>query len=245
MKEPSTRRHLLAIAGTGLVGMAAGCATSDEGTPEEPPPSTSASSEPIDTESTPEPREVSFESSTGATVPATLYGSGSCGVVLIPQINLDRESWRPQAERLAAEGLVALPIDEGSDRLSAVLAAIEYLRTEQSMSDVILMGASTGGTAAIHASAAKPDRVDGTITLSAAGGVARSNRLSGEKLFVVSSGDEQRFIDTTDELYDRTAEPKHLEMYDGGAHGQRLFEGSHRQDLWTNVLTLTTNVCQD
>ncbi|WP_136718390.1 alpha/beta hydrolase family protein [Halorientalis salina] len=176
---------------------------------------------------------------------ATLYGRGSCGVVLVPQINLDRESWHPQAERLASEGLVALPIDEGSDRVPAVLAAVEYLRTEHSISHVVLMGASTGGEAAVVAAATKPDRVDGVITLSAAGGVVRANRLTGAQLFVVSRGDEQEFVDMACELNDRAPEPKHLEIYDGGAHGQRLFESPHRQDLWTNVLTTITNVCQN
>lgn len=232
---------MLGVAGTALTGVASGCVSSGE----ETPPAPEESSETIENESPPEPSDVSFASSTGATVEATLYGRGSCGIVLVPQINRDRESWRPQAERLATEGLVALPIDEGSDRVPAVLAAVEYLRTEHRISRVVLMGASTGGEAVVGAGAAKPDRVDGVITLSAAGGVVDADRLTGQQLFVVSSGDEKRFVDIAHELNDRTPEPEQLEIYDGGAHGQRLFESPHRQDLWTNVLTLTTNVCQD
>lgn len=161
---------------------------------------------------------------------------------MIPQINLDRGSWHPQAELLAARGMVALPIDEGSQRVAATLAATEYLRTEHGVDQVILLGASSGGEAAIVAGATAPDRVDGVITLSAAGGVDHAASLTGQQLFVVSRADEQRFVDVTDTLGDTVASSRTV-SYDGSAHGQALFAGPHRQDLWTHVHTLTTTVC--
>ena len=257
-----TRRYALSGLGVALTGSVAGCLSGDEGsdytnrertntssaeTPAEPSDdnSTADPQEPSDDNSTVEPQDVSFMSPSGPTVEGTLYGRGSCGVVLVPQINRDRGSWYPQAERLAEQGHVALPIDEGDDRVEAVLGAVEYLRAERNVSHVVVMGASTGGEAVVTAAATEPDRIDGVVALSASGGVDRADQLTGQKLFVVSRDDEQRFVDIATGLTDSASEPSQLETYNGGAHGQGLFESSHRKALWDTVLTLTTAVCQD
>ncbi|MBX0324314.1 alpha/beta hydrolase [Halomicroarcula sp. F13] len=187
--------------------------------------------------------DVSFDTSGGATVEGTLYGAGDCGVVLVPQINLDRESWRPQAERLASNGWLALAIDEGEQRVAAVRAAVEFLRSERAVSSVVLVGASTGGAAIVGAAAEIPDRVDGVVTLSAAGGAERAGALTGQKLFVVSEGDEQRFVDIATRLHDDASDPKRLLTFDGAAHGQRLFESEHSAAVWSAMFDLLGDAC--
>ena len=204
---------------------------------------TSSSSETSDaiTES---PRSVSFEAPHGATIKATAYGSGKCGVVLVPQINLDRESWQPQAEMIADMGHLALAIDEDPDNRSAsVRGALQYLRQQQGVSTIILIGASTGGQAVVVANAKTDTTVDGTITLSAAGGSDYASELQGRSLFVVSKGDEDRFVRITRELHQDAPEPKKLVEYEGSAHGQRIFTSNRGDELRDRVRTFVSEVC--
>ncbi len=84
------------------------------------------------------PAEVAFTTADGGEIHGHLYGDGGHAVVLAHGMVFDKESWRPLAERLAAEGLMVLAIDfrgygrsqPGSEesRLELdVLAAIRYL----------------------------------------------------------------------------------------------------------------------
>lgn len=194
-------------------------------------------------EGTPQKQSVSFESPAGTEVHGTLFGSGTCGIVLVPQINLDRESWFPQAERLASRGLVALPVDEGDQRAAAVRGAISFLRDEHDVDRVVLLGASTGGEAVVVAGAEAADEVDGVITLSAAGGADHAADLSGTKLFVVSEDDEERFVRIAEQLHEQAPEPKQLLVLPGGAHGQRLFESDQQQRVREEIDTLLDQAC--
>lgn len=215
--------------------------TDNSGTTEETSASTDDSG--ATTES---PRDVSFEAPHGAKIEATAYGSGDCGVVLVPQINMDRGSWQPQGEMLAEMGHLALAIDEDPDsRAASVNGAVQYLRQQQDVSTLVLVGASTGGEAVVVANAETDATVDGTIALSAAGGTDYASELQGRSLFVVSEGDEDRFVRTAQELHEGAPEPKELVEYDGGAHGQGLFDSDHGDDLRDRVGTFTSEVCGD
>jgi pimeloyl-ACP methyl ester carboxylesterase len=180
----------------------------------------------------------------GATIEATAYGSGECGVVLVPQINLDRDSWQPQAELIADMGHLALAIDEDpDDRPASVRGAIQYLRQRHGISAIVLVGASTGGEAVIVANATTDATVDGTITLSAAGGADYASKLQGQSLFVVSEDDEDRFVRIARQLYQEAPDPELVE-YDGSAHGQRLFTSEHGDDLRDLIRTFVAESCE-
>lgn len=190
------------------------------------------------------PDALSFEAPHGATVEATAYGDGDCGVVLVPQINRDRESWRSQAETIAELGHLALAIDEDpDDRPSSVRGAIRYLRAEVGVSTVVLVGASSGGEAVVKANAETDAAVDGTMTLSAAGGADRAGELQGRTLFVVATDDEARFVATARELHENAPDPTELVEYDGSAHGQGLFDADHGEDLRGRFERFVTDVC--
>ncbi|MXR20164.1 dienelactone hydrolase family protein [Halobacterium bonnevillei] len=192
------------------------------------------------------PPTVSFEAPHGATIEATSYGSGACGVVLVPQVNVERGSWQPQGEMLAEMGHLALAIDEDpEDRAASVRGAIQYLRQQQSVSSIVLVGASTGGEAVLVANAETDATVDGTITLSAAGGADHASELQGRSLFVVSEDDEDRFVRIARELHRGAPEPKELVEYGGDAHGQGLFDSEHGGGLRNRVRTFTAEVCAD
>lgn len=254
--SPSRRRFVCGTSALTL-GLLAGCTGNTDGST-----STSTSSGQPTTEGTsgdgtttadtaddatttrlPAPRDVSFEASTGTTLQGTLYGSGSCGVVLVPQVNLDRESWKPQASRLADHGALVLAIDEGEEKAAGVSGAVNYLRSEQDVDDVVLVGASTGGEAVVTAAAQLSEAPAGVVTLSAAGGVTHAADLSGQKLFVVGTRDEDRFVDTARSLHEQAPSPAELLTYDLPTHGQRFFDSPVGDDVLDRIVSLTSAAC--
>lgn len=190
---------------------------------------------------------VTFRSTAGTDVTGTLYGppEGRCGIVLVPQINLDRGSWEPQADHVARLGHVALAIDEDPDnRAESALGALRYLRREVGIEQVVLVGASSGGEAVIRANArAKPGTVGGLVTLSAGGGADVAGDLQGRKFFVVSEHDDDRFVRVTRRLHENAPEPETMKIYGGSAHGQGLFETDHADDLSGRIFDLIEEVC--
>lgn len=188
---------------------------------------------------------VAFQSTADTEVEGTLYGAGDCGVVFVPQINMDRGSWQPRAERVAERGHAALPIDEDPDnRAASALGALRYLRDEVGVSRVVLVGASSGGEAVVRATAGAEDgTVQGLVTLSAAGGEDVAGGLQGRKLFVVSENDDDRFVTTAEGLFENASEPKELKVYGGDAHGQRIFDSDHGDDLRERLFGLIEDAC--
>lgn len=200
-----------------------------------------------DSPTTESPETVQFQSTAGTEVTGSLYGGrdGACGVVLVPQINLDRGSWQPQAERLAGIGHLVLAIDEDpNNRAESARGALKYLRRTVGVDRILLVGASSGGEAVVRADArAETGTVQGLVTLSAAGGVDVAEDLQGRKLFVVSENDDDRFVRTAKQLHEKAPEPKALKIYSGSAHGQGIFDTTHGDDLADRLFGLVEDVC--
>lgn len=270
MSEPrTTRRHLLATSGSLLGAVAiAGCQQNDDGggetttdgatttdgttttgeaTQEETTEgATETTGETTETTAQDRPTDVSFEAPHGATIEGTLYGSGDCGVVLVPQINLDRGSWEAEANRLAEqEGLTVLAIDEDpNNRASSVRGAMQYLRDQHDVSSLVLVGASSGGEAVVVANAnSEAGAVDGTIAISPGGGEEYASELQGSTLFVVSKGDDERFVRVTKKLHNDAPHPSELVTYPGSAHGQRILDSEHGDDLRARIREFTASAC--
>jgi pimeloyl-ACP methyl ester carboxylesterase len=189
---------------------------------------------------------LSFTAPHGATIEATAYGSGECAVVLVPQINLDRDSWRTEGEWIAQMGHFALAIDEDpDDRAGSVRGTLQHLRDERAVSTIVLVGASSGGEAVVVANAETDVSVDGTITLSAAGGAKRAADLQGRSLFAVREGDDDRFVRVARRLHDGAPEPTELVEYDGTAHGQGIFDSASGNDLRSQLEAFVSDVYAD
>lgn len=262
-----TRRRVLATSGSLLGAIAlAGCQQDDEGngetttTADETTTADDTTTEETTTEDSDEetteettettaedrPKDVTFDAPHGATIEGTLYGQGDCGLVLVPQINLDRGSWEEEASTLASqEGFTVLAIDEDPDnRASSVRGAMRYLREKHDVSSMVLVGASSGAEAVVVANANSPeDAVDGTVAISPGGGKEYASELQGSTLFVVSENDEQRFVDTTKELHEKAPKPSELITYPGSAHGQRILDSEHGEDLQTRLREFTKSAC--
>jgi pimeloyl-ACP methyl ester carboxylesterase len=143
---------------------------------------TSSSTETPSPSPTPVPGEaVTFRASDGVRIAGRVFGEGSVGVVLGHSIDGDQAEWWNVAEVIADAGHAALAIDfrgycpgneagcsgDGStaDAWRDLLAGARFLR-ERGVRDIVLIGASMGGTAAILAAAHARPNVSGVITLS-------------------------------------------------------------------------------
>lgn len=252
VRRATTRRTFLTHAGiaVGVAGLAGctGIGTNGQPTGTDTTTAATASPEPTRDRETPDAdrREtVTFQSTADTRVTGTVYGGSACGAVMVPQINLDRESWRPQAERLARMGHTALAIDEDPDnRAESALGALRYLRQEEGVERVLFVGASSGGEAVVRANArATSGVVQGVVTLSAGGGTEAAEQLRGQKLFVVSENDDERFVRVAKQLHENAPDPKELQIYSGSAHGQGLFETKHADNLLNRLFGIVEDVC--
>lgn len=203
----------------------------------------------------PAPEAVSFSTSDGGLIFASLYGSGDRGVVLAHGGRFNKESWDVQARALAAAGFRALAIDfrgygksrgpGADDPLSAplhqdVLAAVRFLR-ERGAKSVSVIGASMGGGASADAAVeSKPGEIDRVVLLAAHGGKPPET-MHGRKLFILARDDKMfsgtpRLVEIR-KHFDRCPEPKRMVLLEGTAHAQFLFETDQAERLWREILS--------
>jgi dienelactone hydrolase len=198
-----------------------------------------------DTSSLPQAAEkVTFEAADGVKLVGRLYGDGDVGVVLA---HMGRSGdtlldWAPLSRELAERGYMALAynrrsvcttpdrecssgFDDFASSWNDVVGASDYLRA-RGAKEVVLVGASIGAMASLHALAR--DRLDAPAFIEIGGvnhasGYSFSRRdlqaLEGHKLFVSSVGDAYGAADAAREWHRWAREPKQLELLPGAEHG--------------------------
>jgi pimeloyl-ACP methyl ester carboxylesterase len=195
---------------------------------------------------------VSFSTQDGGVVFADLYGQGERSVVLAHGGQFNKESWKPQAEVLAASGFRVLALDfrgygqsrgpGDSDPMDAplyfdVLAAVRYLRNAGAQT-VSVVGASMGGWAGAGAVVAgNPGEIDRLVELGAAGG--KLEKVKCPKLLIVArddaSGSGLRLPQIRAE-YGKAPKPKKLIVLKGSAHAQFLFQTGQGERVMREIL---------
>jgi pimeloyl-ACP methyl ester carboxylesterase len=196
---------------------------------------------------------VTLATEDGATVAADLYGKGDRGVVLAHGGQFTKESWRPQAERLATAGYRVLAFDfrgfgksngpGDSDMFTApmhldVLGAVRYLRSKGAKT-VAVIGGSFGGSAAADASiVAKPGEIDRLVLL-AADGNGPAEKINVPLLEIVAQDDanaEGRRLPHIRDWFNKVPQPKKLVVLDGSAHAQFLFQTAQSDRVMQEIL---------
>jgi pimeloyl-ACP methyl ester carboxylesterase len=179
---------------------------------------------------------VTFTNSVGATLRGYVLGSGSIGVVLANELQMDACGWRVYAKQLAGRGYRVLAFDFNSDDIAGfvqgstnhgdVAAAADFLR-QRGVATVVLLGASRGGTAVLVAATKIDPPVAGVISLSGPVSVAGTNALAAVPkltvpvLYVVSdldrpfSSDAQMLFNATPPTLGK------LVVLEGLGHGQQ------------------------
>lgn len=186
-------------------------------------------------------------------ISANLYGKGARGVVLAHGGRFTKESWRDQAQELAAHGFHVLTFDfrgfggshgpgqadfDTAPFQKDVIAAVRYLKA-QGAAKVSVVGGSFGGGAAGDASIQWPGEIDRIVFLAAAPNLP-ANKLKCRSLFIVArddtSGDGPRLPGIRTQ-YDKAPNPKQLIVLDGSAHAQFLFQTDQRARVMKEILT--------
>jgi pimeloyl-ACP methyl ester carboxylesterase len=182
---------------------------------------------------------VRFTTDDGVELAGELRGDGKVGVVLAHMFPTDRTSWSSFATGLGDRGFRTLTFDfrgygdSGGEKdipeiWRDVVAATRALR-DDGATNVVLVGASMGGTAALRAAVQEP--VDGVVTLSAPstfmGLTAPPEVLAGvtvPKLFVAADADGTA-AQTAQTFYEQSPAPKRVEIVIGTEHGTDMLEG--------------------
>ena len=210
--------------------------------------------EPSTTETDARVEHVSFASEDGALIYADLYGRGDRGVVLAHGGRFTKESWQPQAQKLASAGYRVLAFDfrgfgkshgpGDSDMFTApmqldVLAAVRYLRSNGAKTVAVIAG-SFGGSAAADASiASKPGEIDRLILLAAEGN-GPAERIKAPLLEIVArddANDDGPRLPHIRVWFDKVPQPKELIVLDGSAHAQFLFQTEQAERVMKDILT--------
>ncbi len=218
---------------------AVGATDSVEGDGDEPEP-------PAESADDPAPTAVRFTTPDGEELAGDLYGDGTRGVVLAHMRSRDRSTWDTFARAAAADGNHVLTFDfrgygdSSGTRDQALdtdlLAAIDFLRS-QGATQIVVAGASMGGTAAVNV-ASRTD-LAGAISLSAPADFLGLPALAvaadvGEPLLIVTAEGDQPYADTAVELAE-LAPVSQLQILSGNRHGTNLF-ADHGDTLTTSML---------
>ncbi len=209
-------------------------------------------------------KAVTFRSADGVKLEGRLFGegNGNVGVVLSHMRPADQSSWFDLAAELATKGYVALTFDfrgycpggsagcsEGDKDIAAiwqdVVGAVGYLRSEQAVSAVVLIGASMGGTASLVATARAGLQPAAIITLSAPISIegltadAATLALTGPaaKLFIAGDGDEFGAADAAQQMFGLSPQPKRVEILPANEHGTDLLASGQGDVVRHLILT--------
>ncbi len=164
---------------------------------------------------------------------ALYYGAASGrAAVLVPQSGASMESWDGFARALKERGIASLALSKptGDD----VKTAVDYL-TERGQRDIVLVGASIGGSAILQALAKEePGSIRQVVLLApATGPELQSSDI--DKLVLVAKSDF--FKDRAYSVFEEAAEPKTLVEFEGFDHGQALLTGDHAEGAQSAIMT--------
>jgi pimeloyl-ACP methyl ester carboxylesterase len=189
--------------------------------------------------------EVSFKTADNATIVANYQPRGSHAILLAHGAIFDKESWGAFEQKLLEEKFTVLAIDfrghgksTKGDKPQAlyedILAGVKFLRNQNIIKQVTVLGASMGGVAAAKANVfSEPSAIDQLILLSPAR-VSKPEALKGQLLFIASK--EEYLAKAIESAYKKAPEPKKMQLFDGKAHAQHIFKTSQAKALTSSIL---------
>jgi pimeloyl-ACP methyl ester carboxylesterase len=172
--------------------------------------------------------QVDFPSADGAQLQGLLLiGRGPVGVVLAHESEADLCEWKPYAYALFHEGYRVLAFNFSDHLDRDVVGAVAELRARGSK-EIVLIGASMGGTAVLAAAAEVTPPVSAVVSLSGprdfdgVDALAAVPRLGMPVLFVAGSEDSP-FANDARAMYAATTAPgRQLLVVQSGGHGIEL-----------------------
>lgn len=190
-------------------------------------------------------KEVFFSTADNASIQADFTLRGPVGIVLAHGAVFDKDSWGEILERLIDKDFTVLAINfrgYGKSTLGSksgalyedILAAVQFLK-EQGITQVNILGASMGASAAAKASvASEPKDINRMVLLSPAF-IAEPEKLQGYLLFIAS--EEEPSINAIKANFDQAPNnPKRLEILSGREHAQYIFTTKQKSILTHLIL---------
>ena len=185
----------------------------------------------------PKEGEVTFMTEDNVELNGNIFGSGKKWIILSHMFPTDQTSWFEFAEILKENDYTVLTYDfrgygksEGPKDVSKLdidlTAALAYIK-QYDPELIYLMGGSMGGTASLFV--ASQERIDGVISFSSPeewegiSAISVMGEIIAPKLFIASKGDTGA-ANSAAEMYEKSMEPKQLEILDGDSHGTFIFE---------------------
>lgn len=196
--------------------------------------------------------EISFKTDDGIDIEGRLFGTGENGVILAHMYPADQESWKDFALLLTQKGYSVLTFNfrgygksGGKKEISLiykdVFAAYDLLKDE-GIEDIILIGASMGGTAVLKVAAQRD--VAGVISMSGPlnwkemglSAEEEMELIEEPKLFLASEGDGSA-VNSAKLMHELSIEPKQLEIYSGSEHGTNMFLGAEGEKVKQDIIS--------
>ena len=189
-------------------------------------------------------RRVEINVGAGRVLVADLYGSAARGVVILAHGGYSTLArWTRQAGSIAQAGFRVLVIQPhaAAELLAGreteclydppclakdVVAGIRYLR-ESGAKSISLLGGSMGGAAMAQASFDEEAGPIDKLVLLAPAAITDPGRMRGRKLVITTRDDANAAgprLPGIQAQFDSAPEPKRLEILEGRAHAQRIFE---------------------
>ena len=150
---------------------------------------------------------------------ALVWGDGDRGVVLSHGSAFDAASWEAQAVPIADLGYSVVAVENTSG--DALAAAVDHLRDDVGVDEVVLIGGSSGADSILGLVADRPDVSDGIVLLS-------PNRVvdglgDQPKLFIAS--EDESVADVSTELASSAeGDDNEVVLLPGAAHAQNIFD---------------------
>lgn len=175
--------------------------------------------------------QVDFTSEDDDPLRGVMLGEGPVGVVLAHQAGEDLCQWKPYAQALSGQGYRVLAFTFSVDLEQEVVSAAKLLRARGS-TDVVLIGASMGGTAALAASALITPPVAAVVSLSAPRAYSGTDAMPAVStatvpVLFVAGADDQPFADDAREMHAASKAPgRRLTILETSAHGVDLMDAA-------------------
>lgn len=175
---------------------------------------------------------------------AAYFAAGKAkAVVFAHGAVFSKESWYGLAETFQDQGVTALSIDfrgygdshKGSsdEKYHDIVAAVAYLQ-ELGYKEIDLIGGSMGGAAILRALSEKPGLPIAKVVLLAPAGGPPVASSSIKKLIIVSK--KEGLYPRVKAIYEESAEPRALKVYEGSAHAQHMFKEAYAGELRQRIL---------
>ncbi len=199
-------------------------------------------------------QKVSFKTEDGVKIAGTLFGEGKIGIILSHMYPTDQKAWWKFAEELAKKGYLVLTYDfrgygdsAGEKEIAKIYLDLEaaYDFMKKKVNDIVLMGASMGGTASIIVASKK--KVKGLICLSAPDsfkGLDATKYIKDvtvPKMFIACKGDI--YAARSVKYFSSVAKkPFTSKIFDCSKHGIWMFDSDIKDDLQKLIFKFLSEV---